>query len=153
MMEAPEATGRVMALIEAGGSLEAEVSVETGAACARCREGRGCGAALFGRESRRRVVRVEVPPGVKLAAGDTVRLSISGTALLTAAAVTYGLPLSGLLFGALSGHLLAAGDVGALLGALAGLVAGAWFARRRAASLCWQHGEHGPLRLEAGVER
>ena len=152
-MEAPEVTGRVLALIQGEGTLEADIDIETRVACARCREGRGCGAGLLGGAGRTRVLRVDVPPGTEVAAGDEVTLRMSGSALLAAAATAYGLPLSGLLVGALLGYWFIPGDTGAILTALAGLTAGAGIARRRAARLCWQHEASGLMRLETGLRR
>lgn len=152
-MEAPAVTGRVAALVEDAGTLEADIAVATKLACARCRAGRGCGAGLPGVGGGERVLRVAVPRGVELTAGDPVTLRISGPALLAAAAIAYGLPLAGLLLGALLGHLLVPGDAGAVLAALAGLLAGAGFARRRAARFCWQHEATGLMRLEAGLRQ
>ncbi len=152
-MDAPEVTGRVLALIPGDGTLEADIDVQSRGACARCREGRGCGAGVLGGDAGTRVLRVNVPPGIELAAGDPVTLSMSGPALLAAAAIAYGLPLAGLLSGALLGHWLTSGDLNAVLAALAGLLAGAWLARRRAAGLCWQHEASGFMRLEAGLRR
>jgi sigma-E factor negative regulatory protein RseC len=152
-MQAPEVTGRVTALVEGAETLEADVAVATSAACARCRAGRGCGAGLPGVSSAERTLRVAVPDGISLVVGDPVTLCISGPSLLAAAGIAYGLPLAGLLSGALLGQALVPGDLGAPLAALAGLVAGAWIARRRAARFCWQHEEQGLLTLEAGSRR
>ncbi len=149
-MEAAEVSGRVAAIIRAADTLEADIAVPPGLACARCRDGRGCGAGLLGSSTGDRVIRVRVPAGMQLAAGDPVTLHMHGPALLAAAGIAYGLPLAGLLLGALLGHLFIAGELAASLTALAGLIVGAWFARRRAARFCWQHGAAGLLRLEAG---
>lgn len=153
MRSPEEVTGRVTALVEGRSSLEADIAVATNVACARCRAGRGCGAGFPGAAGRERQLRVAVPKGIKLVVGDAVTLHVSGSALLAAAAIAYGLPLAGLLAGALLGHVLVPGDLGGVTTALVGLVGGGWMARRRAARFCWQHEAEGLVRLEAGLRQ
>lgn len=148
MVDSPEVTGRVLSLVEGDGAVRADIAVETNTACARCRDGRGCGAGLLGSGSGRQVLRVDVPPGTAISPGDSVRLTMSGAALLAAAGIAYGFPLAGLLTGALLGQAIVGSDLGALLASLTGLAAGVVLARRRAARLCWQQADGtGPIRL------
>lgn len=148
-MDGAEVTGRVVAIVDADDVREAVVAIAASSACARCREGRGCGAWLPGSGTGETRLRVTVPSGLQLAEGDRVTVHMSGPALLTAAGIAYGLPLAGLLLGALLGHLFVPGDLPALFSALTGLMTGAWLARRRAAGSCWRTATAGLLHLEA----
>lgn len=124
-MEAPEA--KVLAV--AGTS--ATVSVDAAAVCQRCAAGRGCGAGLFGKRQQPAELVVNVPPGVVLKAGDRVRLDLVPAHLLRAAWLAYGLPLAGLLLGAiLASRLFPSNELAAVLLAALGLLAGAWQGRR-----------------------
>jgi sigma-E factor negative regulatory protein RseC len=71
----------------------------------------------------------------KLAPGDHVLLGLSVSAVQNASFLLYGLPLAGLLLGALGGGMVFAGDAGALCGAIAGLAGGLWIARTRGVRL------------------
>lgn len=114
----------------------AVVSVEGGAVCLRCAEGRGCGAGVYGQSRGERLVDARIPGGVHVDVGDTVRLVIAPRDLLGASLLAYGLPLAGLLLGALAaaGIASAPGDAVAValggLGLGAGLVLGRWRLRR-----------------------
>lgn len=114
----------------------AVVSVEGGAVCPRCAEGRGCGAGLYGQSRGGRLVDARIPGGLQVDVGDTVRLVIAPRDLLGASLLAYGLPLAGLLLGALAaaGMASAPGDAVAValagLGLGAGLVLGRWRLRR-----------------------
>ena len=111
----------------------AVVSVEGGAICPRCAEGRGCGAGLYGQSSGRRLVDARIPDGMKVSVGDTVHLTISPRDLLGASLLAYGLPLAGLVLGALAaaGLARAPGDAVAVALAAAGLGAGLALGRWR----------------------
>lgn len=99
-------------------------------ACARCAEGRGCGAGLFGAGRKRSVFEVPVAPDRALAVGDRVALAAGPGVLLRAAVLAYALPLAGAAGATLLAGLFAAGDRVAVLAALAGLVAATAVARR-----------------------
>jgi len=59
--------------------------------------------------------------GVSLMPGDTVQLSLPERYLLYGSVIIYGLPLAGLLVGALAGSILIEGDAGTFFGAIAGI--------------------------------
>lgn len=103
-----------------------EVRCEGAAGCPRCARGEGCGqAAWFSR--RQAAISLSLPTG-SLAVAAPVVLRLPASRLLWAAWLAYGLPLAGLLLGALAGHLLA-GDRGAVPAAAAGLLASVALAR------------------------
>ncbi len=128
-------TGHVTAVGSDRAGRYADVAVET-SACQRCASGRGCGAALF--SGTRGTLRVRIEPGsdgVPLT-GDEVVVATSGHSLLRASATVYGLPLSGLIAGALLAAALSVNDIVAVALSLAGLAAGWMVARARAQSVC-----------------
>lgn len=112
----------------------ATVRVEAGFSCPRCAAGRGCGAAFLAGRDGGRLVEVTLPPAARLRIGDRVGLLLEPSRVLQAAWLAYGIPLVSLLGGALAAQALlpaGAGD-GAVAGlAVAGLLAGGWWARRR----------------------
>jgi len=116
----------------------AVVSIAGGAACPRCAEGRGCGAGLYGQSRGSRLVSARIPAGLQVDVGDTVRLAVGPRDLLGASVLAYGLPLGGLVLGALvaTGYAGATADAVAVgfagLGLGAGLALGRWRLRRAA---------------------
>lgn len=100
---------------------------ETG--CGRCNEPGGCGGQSIGRMfcSTPRTFRVR-NPGLATV-GDRVRVAIAEGAVRRTAILAYGLPLLALFVCALGGKFLA-GETGAMLGALVGLLGG-WLLFRR----------------------
>ncbi|MBS1228799.1 MAG: positive regulator of sigma RseC/MucC [Proteobacteria bacterium] len=103
---------------------------ETG--CGRCHEEGGCGGLNLGKMlcSSPRSFRV-LNPG-NSAVGDRVTVVIAEGAVRRSATLAYVVPLLALLVGALSGSALA-GETGAIVGALSGLL-GAWLILRYAQS-------------------
>ncbi|MEO8410691.1 MAG: SoxR reducing system RseC family protein [Propionivibrio sp.] len=95
---------------------------ETG--CGRCQEPGGCGGQNIARMfcSQPRTYRVANPGNAVV--GDRVSVVLSSDAVRRSAFLAYGMPLLGLFLGAFGG-LLAAGDVGSIVGAGIGVV-GAW---------------------------
>lgn len=123
-MDNPEAT------VIAVRAQRVTVSVDAVAACPRCAAGTGCGAGLLGRRASSEL-QVKVAPGVSLAPGDRVRLEFLPAPMLRAAWLAYGLPLVGLVTGAVGAASTAPdGDLIAVAGSLAGLAGGAWLGRR-----------------------
>lgn len=116
------------------------VAIDSAVACPRCAEGRGCGAGLFQSRQRRRLVDVELPAGIHVAAGDEVAVTIGPRSLLKAALYAYGLPLGGMLATLAVAGLLwpALADLGYVAAAAAGLAGGFLLGRKRLrmASLC-----------------
>jgi len=102
------------------------VSIDTATACPRCASGKGCGAGILGDSGSRRNLEVPVMTGMKIAAGDRVRLSLQSAHLLRAALLAYGTPLAGILVSLAGASWLyqAPTDGQAALIALAGFAAG-----------------------------
>jgi sigma-E factor negative regulatory protein RseC len=115
--ECSEQTGRVLAL---DGDY-ALVQVEQGG-CGRCHEPGGCGGPqltrIFGRASRQ--CRARNACGAR--PGDRVVIVLPAGVLARHATLGYGLPLAGLLAGAMIGEFLGKGNGGALAGAALGLL-------------------------------
>jgi len=90
--------------------------------CGRCDEPGGCGAAkiteVFGKKDSVFILANRIGA----LEGDEVRLQVEDGAPLKAALLSYGLGILLLLLGAASVSLLFPGDLGAALGALAGLI-------------------------------
>ncbi|MBK7898388.1 MAG: SoxR reducing system RseC family protein [Azonexus sp.] len=107
---------------------EALVEV-TQAGCGRCHESGGCGGRNLARMlcSTPRVYRVANPRGAVV--GERVEVGIADGAVRRGANLAYGLPLLGLVGGALVGSWMG-GDTAAMLGSLIGL-GGAWIVLRR----------------------
>lgn len=104
------------------------------ATCRACMEGRGCGAGVFAALLSRRDSNVEAVQGVSARPGDCVVLGLDERQLLGAAWRLYGIPLTGLIAGALAGALSggAENDGAVLVGGLAGLGLAILAQRRRA---------------------
>lgn len=98
------------------------------AGCGRCLEPGGCGGNNIGKMFCRtpRTFRVRNPGN--LAVGDRVNVALAAGAVQRGALLAYGLPLLALFIGALGGSALA-GETGAILGAVGGLLC-AWLALR-----------------------
>jgi len=110
----------------------ATITISSPLACRRCAAGKGCGAALTLSGERSRQIDVDVPPGLRLQAGDPVRLAISPRHLATAAILAYGLPLAAMLV-FLAGSAVAGAELGdgqSVLVALVGLACGFAVSRR-----------------------
>lgn len=85
--------------------------------CNRCRQGRGCGAALFSRLFRQPSVTLPLPRehgGLK--PGQRVRLGVNPRWLLMAAAAVYLLPVLGFLAGCVAADAIWPRDDAAALG-------------------------------------
>jgi sigma-E factor negative regulatory protein RseC len=100
------------------------VSVDTGATCARCAAGKGCGAGLRSVAERHREIKVPLAAGLQLKAGDEVALAMPAADLLRGAVYAYGLPLAGMVLALAIARLL----LGPLPDPVAVLVAGAGLA-------------------------
>lgn len=111
------------------------VQCESQAGCARCAAGTGCGGGLFARLLRGRLQELPVETRLHLNPGDWVMVGLATSAVQNASLLLYGLPLAGLLLGAIAGHQLAGTDLAALVGMLIGLFGGLALVRRFAAGL------------------
>ena len=109
------------------------VLIDAAAQCPRCAAGKGCGAGIFGGGDARRVEAL-VADGLRVRAGDAVRIDLAPRNLLRAAGVIYGVPLVCGVAAAGLAYLLGAGDgpgaVAALAGLAGGLVLGRWRLQR-----------------------
>jgi sigma-E factor negative regulatory protein RseC len=106
-----------------GGQAFVEVGRDGG--CGRCHETGGCQNGILGQlfGSRPRLYRIA--NGIGAMPGDRVVVGIAEGATLRAAVLTYVLPLSGLLTGAVAASTMVAdGDAPAVLGAIVGLAIG-----------------------------
>lgn len=90
------------------------------ASCGAC-GGRGCGSSIFSRVLHADEPEYRVANPIGATVGEAVVIGLPDGALLGAAFFAYLLPLLLLLTGALLGHAIA-GELGAMLGSLCGLV-------------------------------
>ena len=108
----------------------ARIAVDSQSSCQACAQQAGCGLGpvltMFG-ASRTRILDVPNSRPVQLRAGDRVRVALHGRLLTAFAVLAYGVPLIGLLGGALLATVWmpGGGDGAAVIGAVAGAGA-AW---------------------------
>ncbi len=107
------------------------VEVDASINCARCAEGKGCGAGLLGRTSGSRRVEALIASGLTVGEGDEVRIELAPNNLLQASMIVYGLPLSGAVLGAALAYFFGLGELYAAMAALGGILAGLMVARLR----------------------
>jgi sigma-E factor negative regulatory protein RseC len=121
-------TGKVVAV----SGRKASVKLASAVVCPRCAAGRGCGAGLFGGSAKASELHVEMPADVSFRTGDPVTLSLSGTYLVQASLLAYGLPLAGALLTILIGQLFAAPltDLSGVILGIAGLASGILLSRK-----------------------
>lgn len=86
---------------------EAEVQIGMSAGCSLCDQGKGCGAGIFGRLTRRKPAIVRVRNVIGARPGQWVTLGIPEKTFLTFVMRLYLLPLASALAGAAIGHHLA----------------------------------------------
>jgi len=116
----------VVRLVEPAGAV---VEIAQGG-CGRCHEEGGCGGHHLTQTfcSGPRRYRVENAVGAEV--GETVSVAVAAGTLRRGANLAYGLPVLGLIGGAVLGAQVA-GDTGAIIGSLLGVIlAFAWVARR-----------------------
>lgn len=115
------------------------VQCESQAGCARCAAGEGCGGGLFAKLLRGRLQELPVvlPEDREREprAGEWLLIGLSTSAVQSASMLMYGLPLAGLLLGAIAASLLLNHDLFALLGAAGGMATGLLLARVYAARI------------------
>jgi sigma-E factor negative regulatory protein RseC len=124
-MESP--VGRIVSIADG----QATVSVDAAEICARCAAGKGCGAGLLTGSKRTRLIEVQLSPGMEIAAGDEVKLSLAPSHLLRAAIFAYGLPLVGIVIALAIASIMnqALDDQLAIALAISGLVVGGLLGR------------------------
>ena len=128
-MENPR--GRVIAVNSIAASPHALVEVDAVVECARCAEGKGCGAGLLGSSVGSRRVDAVIGAGLTVSEGDEVFIELAPINVLRASLIVYGWPLSGAVFAALIALVIGLGDAYAALAAIAGLSTGLLLARRQ----------------------
>jgi len=128
-MENPR--GRVINLTPSKPAPHALVEVDASISCARCREGKGCGAGLLGASQGSRRVEALIGAGLEVREGDEVRIQLAPSNLLEASLMVYGVPLAGAVLGAAIAYLAGLGDLYAALAALGGIAGGLGVARYR----------------------
>lgn len=101
--------------------------------CCGCNARSSCGIGLLGRVFRRSPSRFTLRMSEPLSEGDRVSVGLHPSALMVAAVLGFGLPLSGLLLGSAGTVWLTPGnsDALALLGGLGGLLIGLALVRWR----------------------
>ncbi len=127
-MQDPE--GQVVSVNTDSGRRVAVIRIDGVAACARCKEGKGCGAGLLGGRTSTREIDAGIADGVDVASGDVVRINLEPANLLRASMVVYGYPLLAALVLVAVARLFALPDVLSAAFALGGLFAGLLLARR-----------------------
>lgn len=110
---------------------QALVEVDASVSCARCAEGKGCGAGLLGRTPGSRRVDALIAGGLTVGEGDEVRIELASSNLLRASMIVYGLPLSGAVLGAALAHFVGLAELYAAMSAAGGMLAGLMLARLR----------------------
>jgi sigma-E factor negative regulatory protein RseC len=109
----------------------ARLVCEQAGQCDLCGSGGGCGLSLLGASRARHLTVPRRTDRTRpLVAGDAVLVSVADDAIVRAAALTYLLPVAGLLAGAGLAHALGMGDGVAFLASLAGTLAGVAYGRR-----------------------
>jgi len=118
------------------------VRCESQSGCARCAAGQGCGGGIFARLLRGRLQELPVEARFAVSPGDQVLVGLSVSAVQTASLLLYGLPLFGVISGAVAGWLAGGSDLHTLLGLAAGFGIGLLIAGRSAAVLSGSSSVH-----------
>jgi sigma-E factor negative regulatory protein RseC len=113
----------------------AEVVVERSTACGSCSAKTGCGTSLLAAWFPQRRLRFRLANEIGAKAGDRVVVGLAEHRLQQVSLALYGLPLIGLLLGAIGGELSVAAigyneELGAVAGGLLGLMTGFLLVRR-----------------------
>ena len=106
---------------------DAEVVTTRQTACNSCSAKRGCGTSLLSTWFPQRQLRFRLRNPIGAAPGDTVVVGLDESTMQVASMSLYGLPVVGLLLGAVVGEILAPKlllhpELGAILGGLCGLI-------------------------------
>jgi sigma-E factor negative regulatory protein RseC len=115
-----EQTAVVVRAESAGVWVEA---VEPSSGCGAC-DGRGCGSRRLAEMFQRGARHFQVDSELALRVGDRVIVGIADGSVLRSAGRAYGVPLAGMLAGALLAQAVWPGDASAVAGLAAGGVAG-----------------------------
>ncbi|MBK8973776.1 MAG: SoxR reducing system RseC family protein [Hahellaceae bacterium] len=112
-----EQTGRVVAVDDA--RIWVEVTPQAG--CKSCSAQENCGQSLLQKVAGSRMERLVLDKTQDIQVGDWVLVGMEGAAVFNASLLVYGLPLSGLLIGAMAASLAGASEPVVLLVALLSL--------------------------------
>ena len=125
------------AIVRRATDTQAELELRRDSSCGGCEVRDGCGIGALGRLLGRRRKSLVIDTDRRLRPGDRVVLALPERALVRLSLLVYGLPLAGLLGGALLPAALwpDASDAVAVIGGAAGFCIGAKLAARRSARL------------------
>ena len=111
------------------------LQVQRQSACGSCSASRGCGTSLLSKVVGQKFSRFQADNSVNAAIGDTVVVAVAEDALIKGSVVMYIVPILGMfIFALLADYLLSATmqyrDLIIAATAIAGLLAGSFFAKR-----------------------
>ena len=112
-------------------SASATVEVAAGSVCARCAQGKGCGAGVFGSDQGARRFDAPIVGNMVLHVGDEVQIELAPQSVLQAAALVYGVPLVVALVASGFALWMGASDGVSVLMVLAGIGGGVLVSRRQ----------------------
>ena len=111
------------------------IRIVRSSSCGQCGAGDECGTGLIDRwiNARMTDIRIRRTDNTPVCVGDQAQIGIEDHAVLRASLIGYGLPLLGLLLGAVLGAAVSAGDdavsmLAGFSGLIAGLVGARWLA-------------------------
>jgi sigma-E factor negative regulatory protein RseC len=115
-------------------STTATLEIERKTACGLCGQTRGCGNSIWGKLFAHQSTAFKAQNRINAKVGDSVIVGINEKALLKSAMLLYMLPLATMLIGAILVRQFSATELGAMLGAAAGLVLGLLWVKGHTAS-------------------
>jgi sigma-E factor negative regulatory protein RseC len=123
----------ILTLVNAAGSNNpdqiATLEIERKTACGLCGQTRGCGNSIWGKLFAHQSTAFKALNGINAKVGDSVIVGINEKALLKSAILLYLLPLATMLIGAILTRQFIATELGAMLGAAAGLILGLFWVK------------------------
>ena len=108
---------------------QVELELLRSSACGGCELNKGCGTGALGRLLGRRSKPLVIETDRNVRAGDRIELGLSEAALVRASLAAYGLPLLGMILGAMGAGIAGFSEVLIVVIAGAGLLAGLKFSR------------------------
>lgn len=110
---------------------QALVALASQSACGSCAAKSGCGTSVLGSLFPKRHQQLRVDNSQAAKPGDRVVIGLPEAGLQRASLLLYGVPLLGLIAGAVAGDHWGGSEPQAILGGLFGSVAGLWWVRHR----------------------
>ena len=107
----------------------ATLEIERKTACGLCGQTRGCGNSIWGKLFAHQSAAFKALNRINAKVGDSVIVGINEKALLKSAILLYLLPLATMLIGAILIRQFIATELGAMLGAAAGLMLGLFWVK------------------------